>query len=203
MIMTISSGIVVPSNVVALTPPAVPSDVEIDIRNTFDALDRMPAVLAWLRAQRNDAAIAFAKKIAPELAAGDPLAPDKIVVASSPKVKDWVAADAEIDTRIKAFTQVADELRRRICGFEDNQPDAVIAFLERRIQALNDQLQQDQTLEQVLRDRIDALTRMKTQLEARPTQTAKAVAAKVKGTAKKTAKKTPRKTAAKKTAKKI
>ncbi len=202
--MTTSSGIVVPSNVVALTPPAIPSDVEIDIRSTLDALDRIPPVLAWLRAQRNDAAFAFAKKIAPDLAAGDPLAPDKIVVALSPKVKDWVTADAEFDSRITAFTQVGRELERRFGVFEDEQPDAVIAFLERRIQALNDQLQQDQTLERVLRDRIDALTLVKTQLEARTTGTAKAVAArKVKGTAKKTAKKTPRKTAAKKTAKKI
>jgi hypothetical protein len=201
MIMTTSSGIVVPSNVVALTPSAAPSDAEIDIRSTFDALERMPPVLAWLRAQRNDAAIAFAKKIAPELAAGDPLAPDKIVVASSPKVKDWVNADAEIDSRIKAFTQVAQELGRRVGGFMDEQPDAVIAFLERRIQALNDQLQQDQTLERVLRERIDALTVMKNQVQ---TRTAKAVAAKkVTGTAKKTAKRTPGKTSAKKTAKKI
>jgi len=202
--MTTSSGIVVPSNVVALTPAVAPPDDESDISSTFDALAVMPPVLAWLRAQRDDAAIAFVKKIAPDLAAGDPLAPDKIVVALSPKVKDWVAANAEIDTRIKAFTQVADELRRRIDGFEDEQPDAVIAFLERRIQALNDQLQQDRTLERVLRDRIDALTLVKNQLEARTTGTAKAVAArKVKGTAKKTAQKTPRKTAAKKTAKKI
>ena len=127
--------------------------------------------------QRNDAAIAFAKKIAPDLAAGDPLAPDKIVVALSNKVKDWVTADAEFDSRITAFTQVGRELQRRFGVFEDEQRDAVIAFLERRIQALNDQLLQDQTLEQVLRDRIVALTRVKTQLEARPTQTAKAVAA--------------------------
>lgn len=199
--MTTSGGIVVPSNVVALTPPAVPSDVETDIRNTLDALDRIPPVLAWLRAQRNDAAFAFAKKIAPDLAAGDPLAPDKIVVALSPKVKDWVTADAEFDSRITAFTQVGHELERCFGVFEDEQPDAVIAFLERRIQALNDQLQQDQTLERVLRDRIDALTLVKAQLQAR---TATAVSAKkVKGPAKKTAKRTPRKTAAKNAAKKI
>jgi chromosome segregation ATPase len=172
------------TNVVALTQLANLNDVETDIKNTIDALDRLQVLYATLATQRNNAANAFLRAFAADLAAikGDP---DKAFVdAQFAKFAAWKTGDDEIGKRIDALTAIGTGLKNRIVEFETAYRDQFIDLLMRQIAALNEQLDKHESDEDALKRRIKALNDELGRLlpaaaKARPAAAAKKAAKKI------------------------
>jgi len=171
------------TNVVALTQLANLNDVETEIKNTIDALDRMQLLFAALATQRKNAADAFLRAFASDLVAVKGV-PDKAFIdAQFTKFTAWKTGDDEIGKRIEALNAIGTGLQNRIVEFETSYRDEFIDLLTRQIAALNEQLAKQEFDQDALKSRIQALNDELNRLvpaaaKARPTSAARKTARK-------------------------
>jgi chromosome segregation ATPase len=143
--------------VVPFAQPGAPTDIQNEIKNVMDARQRLEALIANLETQRKDAGNAFLKAFTTDLAAvkGDP---DKAFVdAQFAKFNASRSADEEIAKRIAALRAIADGLAKRVEEFKVTYRDQVIALLTAQIQALEEQLKQQESQEDILNQRLAVL----------------------------------------------
>lgn len=148
-----------PTAVVPFTQPGALSDIQTEIKNVMDARERLQALVASFEAQRKDAGNAFLKAFSTDLAAvkGDP---DKAFVdAQFTKFNALRSADEDVTKRIVMLQTVADSLGKRIEEFKVTYRDQVISLLTAQIQALEEELKKQESREDILTERLEALKR--------------------------------------------
>jgi chaperonin cofactor prefoldin len=136
---------------------AAPTDLGVEIRNTFDARERLQALQAALATRRADAAAAFLKSFVTDLAALKPEGDKAFVDTQFTRFTAWKAADDEFAKRQSALTEIALGLEARIVYFSATQRVLVVAMLRQQIDTLSHQLAATEADEAVIEQRIEAL----------------------------------------------
>lgn len=149
--------------------PAAIVDPRLEISNAIDARERVKNLIASLETQRTASGNLFLKTFAGELAAV-PGEPDRAFVDGQfAKYTAWKTADEETGKRIVALNTIGDGLQNRIETFKTAHRDQLIALLTERIAALEDMLAKQESQEEVLARRLEALRFELDQLSQRST----------------------------------
>lgn len=126
----------------ATTAPAAPAPapevIQAEIANTFALEQKLNDTLNDLNSKRETGESAFVVALAKELA----IASVPLNIEASPAFKSWRTADSALGAKSKASEEALEAVRRHLSRLEHTQPDAMRALLERRKEALTEDLKE-------------------------------------------------------------
>jgi uncharacterized protein YqeY len=145
------------TRIMSLVPPTTTNDVRTDIRNALLAQDKLVVLLTNLAAARADAARAFLRTVATDVAALKDDPGKAFADSEFAKYTTWRTADDDFVKRIEAFKSIEQRLDDYVEEFAAENRDELLAELEAERDELEGQLEQEEADEDSLQKRIRRL----------------------------------------------
>jgi hypothetical protein len=119
-------------------PAPAPEVIQAEIANTLALEQKLDDTINDLKARREAGESVFVVALSKELV----IASVPLNVDTSSAFKSWKSADGALEAKGKASEEALEAVRRHISRLEHTQPDAMRALLERRKEALTEDLKE-------------------------------------------------------------